>query len=181
MCRLITVTIGALILLVGLTATSCGGDDDQQATPTVTPTSADALPILKGVGDGLPRYPGLTVDEEYIYTGGEVAESVYWSKDPVNYVVHFYWEHLPPAGWDVGASVPTLTTEPTSSKDSNVHQTATLTSTRGGFKVTITVVDNIQKAPARGTTSVDVAIERTDPSATVPPVLPSTTPAESGI
>jgi hypothetical protein len=181
MCRLITVTIGALILLVGLTATSCGGDDDQQATPTVTPTSADALPILKGVGEGLPRYPGLTVDEEYIYTGGESTESVYWSKDFANSVIHFYWEHLPPTGWDVGADVPTLTTQPTSDKDPDVHQAATLTATRGGFKVSVIVVDNVQKDPARGTTRVSVGIERIDPNATVPPILPSPTSPEPGI
>jgi hypothetical protein len=179
MLRVVTVTIGVFVLLAGLTAVSCGGDDGQQATPT--PTSGDVRPILKGVGDGLPRYPGLAVDEEYIFNGGESTESVYWSQDPANYVIHFYWEHLPPAGWDVGADVPTLTTEPTSDKDPNVHQTATLTATRGGFKVTVTVVDNIQKDPARGTTGVSVAIERTDPNATVPPILPSPTPVESGI
>jgi hypothetical protein len=173
--RLITVTIGALVLLAGLTAASCGGDGDQQATPT----PGDALPILEGAGDSLPRYPGLTVDEKYIYTGGEATESIYWSKDPANYVVHFYWEQLPPVGWDIPGSPPTLTTQPTSDKDPDVHQTATLTAARGGFKVSVIVVDNVQKDPARGTTRVTVAIERTDPAATVPAVLPSPSPAES--
>jgi hypothetical protein len=176
----ITAAIAALIVLAGLTAVSCGDDDDQQAPQTPTPTPVDALPILKGVGDGLPRDPGLTVDEEYIYTGGEFTESVYWSKDPAQYAIHFYWEHLPPAGWDVGSDVPTLTAQPTNEKDPNVHQGATLTATRGGFTVTVTVVDNVQKDPARGTVRVGVAIERTDAKATVPPILPSPTQVESG-
>jgi hypothetical protein len=173
--KLMTVAATALVLLAGLAAVSCGGDGDQ-----ATPTPGDALLVLKGVGDGLPRDPSLTVDEEYIYTGGESTESVYWSKDPANYVIHFYWEHLPPAGWDFGADVPTLTAQPTSDKDPDVHQTATLTATRGGFKVTVSVVDNVQKDPARGTTRVSLAIERTDPTATVPPVLPSPSSVESG-
>ncbi len=179
MLRLVPATIGVFVLLAALAAASCGGDDNQQTTPT--PTSGDVRTILKGVGDGLPRYPGLAVDEEYIFNGGESTDSVYWSQNPANYVIHFYWEHLPPAGWDVGADVPTLTAQPTNDKDPDVHQTATLTATRGGFTVTITVVDNVQKDPARGTTRVGIAIERTDPSATVPPILPSTTPGESGI
>jgi hypothetical protein len=113
----ITVAATALVLLVGLATVSCGSDDDKQTTVSVTPTPADALQILKGVGDGLSRYEGLTVDEEYIYTGGEFTESVYWSKDPAQYVMHFYWEHLPPAGWDVGSDVPMLTAQPTNEKD----------------------------------------------------------------
>jgi hypothetical protein len=181
MLRLVTVTIGVLVLLAALAAASCSGDDSQQATATPTPTGSDALPILKGVGAGLPLYPGLTVYEEYIYTAADSTDSVNLSQDPTNYVIHFYWEHLPPAGWDLGASEPTLSTEPTSIKDTAVHQTGTLIATRGGFKVTVTVVDNIQKDPARGTTRVDVAIERTDPNATVPPIPPSPTPVESGI
>jgi hypothetical protein len=171
----ITAAIAMLVLLAGLTAVSCG--DDDQATPTATPV--DALPVLKGVGDGLPRDPALTVDEEYIYTGGESTESVYWSKDPAQYVIHFYWEQLPPVGWDFGADVPTLTAQPTSDKDPDVHQTATLIAIRGAFRVTITVVDNVQKDPARGTVRVSIGIDRTDPSATAPPVLPSPSPAES--
>jgi hypothetical protein len=173
--RVLMAAIAALALLAGLTALSCGGDDDQ-ATPTATPV--DALPILKAVGDGLPRDPALTVDEEYVYTGGESTDSVYWSKDPAQYVIHFYWEQLPPVGWDVGVDVPTLTAQPTSDKDPDVHQTAVLIATRGAFRVTITAVDNVQKDPARGTVRVSIAIERTDPSATPPPILPSPTSAE---
>ena len=63
--KLMAIAATGVVLIAGLAAVSCGGNDDNQTTPTVTLAPTDALPILKGVGDGLPRYRGLTVDDEY--------------------------------------------------------------------------------------------------------------------
>jgi hypothetical protein len=167
--------VGAAILTLILTAVACGDDDETDSVPTQS--SGDTLTILKGVGESIPRFPNLTVDEEYIYTGGERTESIYWTHEPPNYVVHFYYEQFPPVGWDITAG-PTWTTQPTSDKDSDTHETGTLTLSRGGFDVTITVVEDQEKDPQRGTTRVGIAIERTDPAATVPPILPTPSSAE---
>ena len=159
------------LVVLGSLAGCDGGDSEQDDTPT----PGAALQVLIIVGDGLPRFPNLVVDQEYIYTGGDVTDSIYWSGDPVDYMKHFYWEKLPPAGWNATGG---WTAVPADSKDA---ATSWLVAERGGFRAEFTVAEGVEKDSELGTTRLGIRIKRLDPSATAPPVLPSPMPVESGI
>jgi hypothetical protein len=166
-------------LFLALIVTMACGDD--AATTTASPTKAggtspgSALAVLTAVGRSLPQFPDLVADEEYIYTGGELTESIYWSRASVGEVIHFYYEQMPPLRWEITLG-PSYTTVPRSEKESGGER-STIGFSRGGFVVTVTAADDPEKDPSRGTTRLGIRIERTDPAATVPPSIP-TLPSE---
>lgn len=168
-----------LVLFAGF---ACSGGEE--IMPTASPartvdhgaSPGSVLDVLTGVGRSLPPFPDFVVDEEYIYTGGESTESIYWSRAPAREVIHFYYEQMPPLRWDITFG-PSWTTVPGSDKASG-GETSTIGFSRGGFIVTVTAADDPEKDPSRGTTRVGIRIERTDPAATVPPFIPTPTSAE---
>jgi len=168
----------ALMLSVTVFLASCGGGEVSPSS-TLSPGGVSALPVLKAVGESLPRYPALAVDEEYIYTGGEETESLYWSHDPPEYLMHFFWESLPAEGWSF-ASNPAWTQPSPNDKDGS-GQAGTWSVSKSAFRLEITVTGGVQKDPQRGTTRLGIRIIRTDPSATAPPDLPTPSPVEPGI
>jgi hypothetical protein len=162
-------------------AVACADDDDVTPTPSPTPTAAQTvtpepgstLDVLTSVGQSLPKFADFVVDQEYVYTGGELTDSIYWSNASVREVIHFYYEQMPPLRWDIIFG-PSTTTASTSDKDGG-GETSTITFSRGGFTVTVTATDDPEKDASRGVTRVGIRVERTDPAATVPPSIPTPT------
>ena len=99
---------------------------------------------LLSVNNSLPLPPGSSINQAPVAAGGDRLLAVYWSSELPGKLAEFYKAKLPSAGWVESAGPSISVSDP--KDDGTVLSSYTLTFTKDGFQVVISIAANTKDA-----------------------------------